>query len=218
MQNSEERDFREGLVYDPAVKAMDTNFWKGDTLDVTMDTKDTTAIGIGDSDGPRSMSSFSQYLYGDFEFTWVFDSLSPDTSDSDKRWGLLNIGDTLERGAAYFQMSFDTVTGGDTGDTSPFAAVIVDEQGVIQSDSITWDTSWNNSVTRFRISWEPDGYTFLVNDTVVATLGDNNSNLSNSISQINTSIPQALRVSNRTTDTTSQQLKLVVVRNARKII
>lgn len=196
---------------------MDTNFWKGDSADLTTDSTDTTAIAIGDSDGGESMSSFSQYLYGDFEFILHFDSLSPDTSDSDKRWGLLNIGDSRERGAAYFQMSFDTVTGGDTSDTSPFASVIVDEQGNIQSDSIAWDTAWNDSATRFRIKWEAEGYTFLVNDTVVSTLGDRTVGAT-AFSQINTTIPQALRVSNRTTDTTSLLLKLVTVRNARKVI
>jgi|SRR3990167_1858412 len=209
MLNSEELDFREGLVYDPSVKGSDSNFWKGDTANVPVDTGVPANLRFT----AGGASSYSQYLYGDFEFTVQVDSLSPDSNDSEKRWGLQNIGDTLERGAVYFEMRYDTLN--DTGNTRPLRAVIRDEAGNVQRKNITWDTLWNNARTRYRIHWEDGGYTFLINDTVYATLGDRPAN-STSTFQINTSIPQALRISNRTAD--SMDVSLIVIRNARKVI
>lgn len=209
MQFSEEIDLRSGLAYDPTVKGSDSSFWKGDTgVNLPADSVQLRVTGSG-------ASSYSQYLYGDFEFTMRFDSLSPDSNDSEKRWGLQNIGDTRERGAAYFEMAYDTVAGTDTATTRPFRAVIRAEDGTRQRKNITWDTLWNNSLNRYRITWEADGYSFLVNDTVYATLGDKPDS-SNSTFQINTSIPQALRLSNRSAD--SMDASFVLVRHARKII
>lgn len=220
MQSSEEKDLREGLVYDPYVKGYDSNFWKGDTANLLFDTV-KNAIKVGDTALAGSASSYSQYLYGDFEFTMRSDSVSPDSNDSEKRWGLQNPGDTLERGAAYFEMRYDTVAGGDTGTTRPLRAVVRDEAGTVQRKNITWDTLWGTGAnTRYRISWEADGYTFLINDTVYATLGDK-PDTSTSHFSINTSIPQALRLSNRsidTSDTAALSLKLLNIRHARKII
>lgn len=211
MRWSEEIDLREGLVYDPVVKAGDSNFWKSDTIASGLVASDSLQLRFN----AGSASSYSQYLYGDFEFTVQVDSLSPDSNDSEKRWGLQNIGDTSERGAAYFEMRYDTVAGGDTATTRPLRAVIRSEDGTVQRKNITWDTTWNNARTRYRISWEADGYSFLVNDTVYATLGDR-PDTSRTTFQINTSIPQALRISNRTAD--SMDVSLVVIRNARKIV
>ena len=145
----------------------------------------------------------------------MVDSLSPDSNDSEKRWGLQNIGDTLERGASYFEMRYDTVAGGDTATTRPLRAVIRSEVGTVQRKNITWDTTWNNTRTRYRIVWESNGYNFLINDTIYATLGDRPAN-SASTFQINTSIPQALRLSNRTAD--SMDVSLIAIRNVRKMI
>ncbi len=208
---SEEIDLREGLVYDPVVKAGDSNFWKSDTIASGLIASDSLQLRLT----AGSASSFSQYLYGDIEFTVQVDSLSPDSNDSEKRWGLQNIGDSAERGAVYFEMRYDTVTGGDTATTRPLRAVIRSETGTVQRKNITWDTTWNNARTRYRISWEADGYTFLINDTVYATLGDRPDS-SNATFQINTSIPQALRLSNRTAD--SMDVSLIAIRHARKII
>ena len=225
MIRSEELDLREGLVYDPAIKGYDSNFWKGDTVNLTFDTV-KNAIKIGDTGLVGSASSYSQYLYGDFEFTIRTDSLSPDSNDGasaaqGKVWGLKNLGDTLERGAAYFEMRYDTVAGGDTGNTTPLRAVIRSEAGTVQRKVIPWDTLWGSGAnTRYRISWEADGYTFLINDSVVATLGDNPDS-TNATFQINTSIPQALRLQNSSldsTDSAATSLKLLAIRHARKVI
>ncbi len=218
---SEELDRRDALCYDPAVKGFDSNFFKGDTANLLFDTV-KNLIKIGDSGLVGSASSYSQYLYGDFEFTMQMDSLSPDSNDSEKYFGLRNLGDTLNRGAAFFALSYDTTAGDSSPSTRPFSAVIYDELGNRQRKHVTWDTNWGGSarIARFRIRWEEGGYTFLVNDTVVATLGDRPDGQI-AVNQINTSIPQALRLSNRsldTTDTSVTSLKLLNVRHARKVI
>ncbi len=221
MLRSEEIDLREGLVYDPAVKGFDSSFWHGDTANLLADTV-RNALKIGDTALVGSASSFSEYLYGDFEFSMCIDSLSPDSNDSEKYFGLRNLGDTLNRGAAFFSLSYDTTAGDSSPNARSFSAVIYDEVGNRQRKFITWDTGWGGGgrIARFRIRWEADGYTFLVNDTVVATLGDKpDGKIANY--QINTSIPQSLRLSNRsldTTDTASTALKLLVIRHARKVI
>lgn len=219
MQRSEEHDFREGLVYDPYVKGYDSNFWQGDTANLLNDTV-RNAVKIGDTGLAGRATSFSQYLFGDFEFSMLLDSTVPDTTDSgERRWGLLNPGDTLERGAAYFAAEHDTNgdSSGDTSVTRQLWAVTVDEAGNESKSNITWDTDWSGGgrVTRFRIIWEPDGYSFLINDTVEASVPNNEGALTNQ------SIPQALRISKTsadTTDTASTALKLLAIRNARKII
>ena len=58
MRGSEEIDLRDGLVYDPYVKGYDSNFWKGDTANLTVDTVKNT-IKIGDTALVGSVSSYS---------------------------------------------------------------------------------------------------------------------------------------------------------------
>jgi len=223
MQRSEERDLREGLVYDPAVKGYDSNFWHGDTANLLTDTVKNT-IKIGDTGIAGSASSYSQYLFGDFEFSMNIDSESPDSNDSEKYFGLRNVGDSNNRGAMFFDLSYDTDSS--TDDTSPntrsFSCVAYDEAGNRQRKWITWDTLWGGGgkTTRFRIRWEQDMAQFLINDTVIATLGDRPDGKTASY-QVNNNIPQALRLSNRsldTTDTNPTSMKLLNIRNARKVI
>ena len=221
MQWSEEIDRRDGLVYDPYVKGFDSNFWKGDTANLLFDSV-KNRIKIGDTGLVGSASSYSQYLFGDFEFTMAVDSLSPDSNDSEKYWGLRNPGDTLQRGAAYFNLSYDTTAGDSSPNARSFSAVIFSEAGTRQRKFITWDTTWGGGglLARFRISWEADGYTFLVNDSVVATLGDRPVGVTNTF-QINTQIPQGLRMSNRSLDTTDTAVTSLIgltIRNSRKVI
>lgn len=221
MRESEEIDLRDGLVYDPAVKGYDSNFWKGDTANLTVDTTKST-IRIGDTGLVGSVSSYSQYLFGDFEFSMNIDSTSPDSNDSEKYFGLRNIGDSNKRGAIYFDLSYDTLAGDSSAVTAPFSCVAYDEDGNRQRKYVTWDTNWGGGgrTTRFRIKWEQDQAQFLVNDTVVATLGDMPSGKIANY-RINNNIPQALRISNRsldTTDTNPTALKLLAIRHARKVI
>lgn len=223
MIRSEEYNLRSGFFYDPTVRGFDSYFLLGDTADLLADTV-RNALKIGDTALVGSASSIPQFLFGDFEFALLTDCLSPDSNDKSpteaKRWGLVNIGDAQERGAAYFEMRYDTLTGQDTTVTKPLRAVIRDEQGNVQRKVISWDTNWENGrLTRYRITWESDGVRFLINDTVFATLGDRPDS-TNATFQINTTIPQAIRIANRiadTTDTSSMALKYLNIRNARTI-
>src|SRR3990167_2765211 len=220
-QRSEEMDFREGLLYDPYVKGYDSNFWKGDTANLLFDTV-KNRIKIGDTGLVGSASSYSQYLYGDFEFKVAIDSLSPDSNDSSKYFGLRNAGYTLNRGAVYFDFSYDTLATDSSPNVRPFSIVMWDETGTRQRKHITWDTDWGGLTAgnRFRIRWESDGYTFLVNDSVVGILGDRPDGQT-ATNQINTTIPQALRLSNRSLDTTDTSVTSLItlnIRNARKVI
>ena len=226
MIRSEEKDLREGLVYDPYVKRYDSSFWQGDTANLLFDSV-KNRIKIGDTGLVGSASSFSQYLYGDFEFVMTIDSLSPDSNDSEKYFGLRNAGDSLQRGAVYFNLSYDTTAADSSDTTRPFSVVAFDEQGTRQRKFVEWDTDWGGGgrVARFRISWEEDGYYFSVNDTAVALLGDVTTGTRNGIgtarANVNTSIPQALRLSNRsldTSDTAVTSFALINVRNTRKLI
>jgi hypothetical protein len=221
MRRSEEINLREGLVYDPAVKGYDSNFWKGDTANLLSDTV-KNSIKIGDTGLVGSASSYSQYLFGDFEFSMNIDSLSPDSNDSEKYFGLRNIGDSLNRGAIYFSLSYDTTAGDSSPLTRPLSVVAYDEAGNRQRKHLTWDTNWGGGgrTVRFRIKWEQDQAQFLINDTVVATLGDRPDGKTSNY-QINNEIPQALRLSNRsldTTDTAPTSLRLLAIRNTRKMI
>lgn len=220
MRNSEERDLREGHFYDPSVRGFDSYFLLGDTADLLADTV-RDALKIGDTALPASVSSIPQFMYGDFEFGMLLDSTVPDSNDSERYFGLRNKGDTLQRGAAYFDLAFDTLTGADTTIVRPLRAVVYDEAGNRQRKNITWDTNWSGGgrLTRFRITWEPGGRQFLINDTVYATM-DDKPDSSNSTFSNNTTLPQAIRISKRsadTTDTSSTALKYLNIRNARTI-
>lgn len=220
MINSEERDLRQGFYYDPSVRGFDSYFLLGDTADLLADTV-RDALKVGDTALPGSVSSIPQFLYGDFEFGMLLDSTVPDSNDSERYLGLRNKGDTLQRGAAYFDLAFDTLTGADTAITRPLRAVVYDEAGNRQRKNITWDTNWSGGgrLTRFRITWEATGRQFLINDTVYATM-DDKPDSSNSTFQPNTTLPQAIRISKRsadTTDTNSTAIKYINIRNARTI-
>ena len=113
-------------------------------------------------------------------------------------------------------MRYDTVTGGDTATTRPLRAVIRSEAATVQRKNITRDTLWGQN-TRYRINWESDGVNFLINDTIYANLGDRPDS-SNSTFQINTNLPQAIRIVNTTVDAAEPLgLGLLVVRNSRMI-
>jgi len=217
-----EIDLRESLVYDPYVKGFDSNFWKGDTANLLNDTV-KNRIKIGDTGAAGSMSSYSQYLFGDFEFTMAIDSLSPDSNDSEKYFGLRNAGDTLQRGSAYFNLSYDTTAGDSSPDARSFSVVVYGEDSTRYRRFVTWDTTWGGGgiLTRFRILWDADQYKFLINDTVVATIAEGAEDTDGREVLLNKQIPMALRLSNRsidTTDTAVTALTYLNIRNARKVI
>lgn len=208
---------RENYFYDPTVRGFDSYFLLGDTADLLADTV-RDALKVGDTALIGSASSIPQFKFGEFEFAMLLDSTVTDSNDSVRYIGLRNRGDTLQRGAAYFDFAFDTLTGADTLITAPFRAVVYDEAGNRQRKNITWDTNWSGGgrLTRFKITWENSGRQFLINDTVYATM-DDRPDSSNSTFQTNTSIPQAIRFSKLgadTTDTSPTAIKYIQIKNA----
>ncbi len=194
MQNSEERDLREGVFYDAYVKGLDANFWDPDTGTVTATGGKLRYTSAGNV-------SYAQFLYGDFEFALNVPT-SPSAAEA-KEWGLINPGDSDQRGSIYFQIDTE------------FYTVTEDETGAQRRTLITWDTNWDGVQTRYRFVWEEDGVRFLINDTVIATHGGPYQGGTSSI-QINTSIPLSLRIRNGDADNTD--LGFVNIRNARKVI
>jgi hypothetical protein len=141
-----ERDERDGLVYDPVIKQYDTAFWKT-----------TTGVPAMSSNVLRFTSaaaaSYIQFIFSDVEFALNVPT-TPSAGEA-KVWGLRKpSSDKL--GAAYFEI---------TGAT--FQAVTYDDGGTAQTTAITW-SSYENTVTYYRIVWEPDGVRFLVNGSTVA--------------------------------------------------
>ncbi len=195
MIRSEEIDLREGLVYDVAIKGNDANFWK----------TDTGALSISSLKlrfNASTASSYAQFLYGDFDF---FLAVPTPGAGSSRKWGLVNAGDSDERGSVYFQMDTE------------FYAVIKSETGVKQRTAITFDSdNWDSALTHYRIRWEDDGVQFLVNDTVYVTMPIVKNSVTTSTGQINTSIPQALRIVNN--DANNVDLAHLLVRHSRKVI
>jgi len=186
MIRSEEKDLRDALVYDVAVKGNDANFWDVDTGTLSVA---SNKLRVSNA----STSSYSQYVFGDFEFAVNF----PDSDAAGigpQIVGLRNIGDSDNRGAAFFQMDTE------------FYAVSYDDFGTRQRTQITFN-DWDDAQHRFRIMWEPDGIKFLVNDSVVAT---------HTTSYGVSGIPQALRLDNDSA--TNLDVGFVAVRNSRKVI
>ena len=221
MRRSEEIDLREGLIYDAHVKRYDSSFWQGDTANLVFDSV-KNRIKVGDTGLVGAATSFSQYLYGDFEFGMFFDSLSPDSNDSVKHFGLRNPGDSDNRGAAYFDLGYDTTAGDSSPDARSLFAVVYSEYGTRFRYPITWDTDWAGSgrLGKFRINWEPNGYKFLINDTLEVSISEGwDSNGAEVL--INTSIRQALRLSNRSldsTDTSPMSFAYINIRHSRNIV
>ena len=208
---------RENFFFDPTVKqAFDSYFLLGDTADLTFDTV-KGLLKIGDSGLVGSVSSIPNFLYGDFEFRMKFDSLSPDSNDSEKYFGLRNRSND-SRGGIYFDLSYDTTAGDSSPSTRPFQAVLYDEWGTKRKYPLTWDTLWAGAGTQtnFRINWEQDLVRFLVNDTVYLTVGDGRDSNGQEVI-VNKTIPQGIRISNRSLDTTDSAptaMKYLNIRNS----
>ncbi len=188
MIRSEERDLREPMLYDVSIKGLDANFWK-------QDTGTTTVASNKLRNSAASLSSYAQFVFGDFEFA-VNVPTTPAAGIGPNIWGLKNIGDTNSRGAAYF-----------TIDTE-FYAVSFDDFGNRQRTAITFDsTNWDGADVRYRIISEAERVDFLVNDTIVAQ---------HSTRVGRSGIPQALRIDN---DSASNlDVAFVAVRGSRIVV
>lgn len=188
MQNSEERDFREPLLYDVAVKGNDANFWDVDTGSLSVA---SNKLRVSNA----STSSYAQFKFGDFEFA-VNVPTTPAAGIGPNIWGIRNIGDSDNRGAAFFMIDTE------------FWTVSYNDFGTRQRTAVTFDSdNWDGAQRRYRIVHEPGDVTFLVNDTVVAR---------HFTSAGVSGIPQALRIDN---DSASNlDVGFVAVRGSRNVV
>lgn len=142
-----DRDKREGYVYDVIIKQYDTSFWKSTT--------GTPAVsGTKLRFTSAAAASYLQHIFADVEF-----ALNVPTTPSGgeaKLWGLLDPSSN-RLGGAYFEIA-----------GAVFKAVTYDYGGTVQSTTLTW-SSYEAVETFFRIKWEADQVRFLINDVVVAT-------------------------------------------------
>jgi len=148
-----DRDKRDGYIYDPALKGLDTSFWK--TISGT-----PAITGSGASSKIRlnaaEMATFLQHEYADIDFL-VNVPVKPTAGDS-RHWGFRIIGST-NPGAAYFD-----ITG------AVFTAKSVDSYGNAQTTTLTWsDPLYTATETNFRINWDKDTIFFYINGSIVAT-------------------------------------------------
>jgi len=140
---------RDGYIYDPAIKAYDTSFWKSITGTPSISSNKIRY-------NAAKSASFGQHLYADIEFV-VNVPVKP-TAGDDRQWGL-KAPATNNFGAAYFD-----ITG------TAFTANTYDQNGVIETTILTWtDADFSAHAIAFRIRWELDEVRFYVDGDLVAT-------------------------------------------------
>ncbi len=144
-----DRDKRDGYVYDPKIKEYDTSFWKSTTGTPAF----STPIVRYNAD---ASASFGQHIFADVEFNLTV-PVKP-TAAQARFWGLrFPVGTGF--GAIYFEV---------TGTT--FQAVSVGPAGTSETTAITWvDGTWTAAAISYRIRWENDEVRFYVNGTLYAT-------------------------------------------------
>lgn len=190
-----DRDKRDGYVYDVVIKQFDTTFWKQTTGTSTVSSNKLRNSAAG-------LASYIQHEFGDVEF--ALNVPTAPTSGDARHWGLrCPASDNF--GAVYFKVA-----------NTAFTCEVVDNVGNAKSTSVTWSSAWTAAETLYRIRWEPDRVQFLigvvtagvVSYTVVATINDT----SNGVPRI--ALP--LRILNSNAD--NMDLGYVAVRRAAGII
>src|SRR3990167_4089638 len=146
MQDGEARDLREGYVYDTSVKGADTTFWSNIQGAIA-------AVGGKIRVSGDRAASYLQHRYGRYIFAINVPSIP--AAGTTRAWGLRNPG-SATRGAVYFEQ--------DTSTTSLFCRSY-DNNGTLQSTTVTADTDWYAAEVRYIINWERDRIQFQVDDS-----------------------------------------------------
>jgi len=137
------------FTYDAQIAQYDTTFWRAVTGTPTFSTPNMRMSSA-------RVGSYSQYRYGDVEFTLTV-PVAP-TAGQSKRWGFScpNLGN---RGRIEFDITgavFSVVAYANNGTT------------VLINQTITWDAAWTATAVRYRILWGREGIQFFINDVKVA--------------------------------------------------
>ena len=148
---------RTRLVYDPSVKGYDQSFFK--TI------SGTPSISGGNIRlNTAAITSYSQYLYGDFHFKANV-ATTPSAGEA-KHWGLRHPATNI--GSMFFDIT-----------AAVFSFKSYNEDNTVTSTTVTWNQqgqTWNGSMTDFRILWTDEEIKAYVSGILVAThkIGDNN--------------------------------------------
>lgn len=180
---------RDRLVYDPVVKGFSNLFW-------ATTSGAPTASGGDLRLNAAAIASFSQYVYGDFEFQ-VNIATTPSAGEA-KHWGLRNPASS--RGAMYFEITgatFQAVSVSDDGNTTNTTAVTWNDKG----------KTYNGNMTKFRIVWTKESVKFYV-DTIEAAVAEHITSAG--------SLPLALRLSN--TDADNMDVDFIIGQSIGKIV
>ena len=147
--NSQRQDVpRSGFVYDCLVRQLNASFWKTIAATVAAASNKIRLSGGGE------IASYTQFKYGIFRFALNL-PLAPETGEG-KKFGLL-LPSAVDVGSMYFDITDDV-----------FSAVSYDENGVVQTTVIAWD-SYEAAEHIYEIEWEKDFIIFKVDGLVVAT-------------------------------------------------
>lgn len=158
------------FIYDPTIKAFDNLFFKK--------VSGTGTVTGGDIRlNSAIIASYSQYIYGEFEF--LVNVPAVPTAGDLRYWGLRNTA-TL-RGSLFFDISDDV-----------FSFKTYDNDSNLESTTISWNQvsqTWNGNFTSFKIVWNEEDIKAYVNGILVAThkSGDH-------------SLPLALKLANSNSD------------------
>lgn len=191
------RDKRDGYVYDAAIKGLDANFWANIT------SAPTVSAGKLRFNAAKA-ASYILHEYGDVEFLLTVPAAP--TSGDVRQFGLSG-SSAKTFGAVYFD-----ITG------AVFSAKVYDNSGNSKSVTITWNASWTNVATLYRIIWDTDRVQFqvgivtagVVAYTIVATIA---------MPQDIGSVPYvALPILINNGNADNMDLTYVVVRNAAGIV
>lgn len=144
MQKSEYYDLQEGYVYDPVVKGADTTFWKAIS----------GAMSVSSNKLRLNATRIASYVQQKFARAIFAVNVPTNPAASDTRVIGLRNPAAPTVGSAYFDFDSDGV----------FSAISYDMFGNRERTTITWDSDWSGSETRYEIIQQHDLILFKVGE------------------------------------------------------
>ena len=151
------RDKRDGYIYDPIIKGVDSNYWSQIAGTITVA---SNKLRFNAATG----ASFLLHEFVD-QLDFIVNVPVKPTSGDSRRFGLYSPAGSSQQGAIYFDIT----------DTA-FTVVVIDSFGQSQTLTLTWDdTNWTAKDILFRIKWEPDIVQFWVDGSILGTFSTTSS-------------------------------------------
>lgn len=138
------------LIYDFQRRAYDTDWW------VTIAGTPVISAGVLTLPTTAVTAMSCDFVKGNLEMELTIPT-APGAGDV-RKWGWMAQG----QGAyAYFEI-----------DGADFKVSTGDGEGNTQSETLTWNSDWDNTATLFQIRWDASGFTFLVNGGRLAKISE----------------------------------------------